>query len=103
MAAMPAIVARLASGVRDFAMPRTAPATIATAAALTPASQPVPIASPKASMPKAKATSRIAEGIVNANHAASRPPYPARCRPIAMPTCEDAGPGRNWQRATRSA
>ena len=46
---------------------------------------------------------RDAEGSVNAAQAARPPRYPARMRPIAKPVWLLAGPGRNWQSATRSA
>ena len=36
-------------------------------------------------------------------HAAAAPGIPARAIPIAIPTWLDAGPGGNWQSATRSA
>ena len=44
-----------------------------------------------------------AEGNVNPTHAASIPGGPARRSPIAIPVCDDAGPGMNWHSATRSA
>ncbi len=40
---------------------------------------------------------------MNPTQAASMPSGPARSSPIAMPVCEDAGPGMNWHSATRSA
>ncbi len=46
--------------------------------------------------------SASAEGKVNPAHAANAPSQPARPSPIAMPTWLLAGPGRNWQSATRS-
>jgi hypothetical protein len=45
----------------------------------------------------------MADGSVNPSHAANAPATPARACPTAMPTWLLAGPGRNWQRATRSA
>ena len=98
-----AIVARFASGVRVLAMPSTACATTATAAALSPWIHPASDTSPSAVTPHANATSNSAEGRVNAVQAATKPASPARCSPSAMPTWLDAGPGRNWHSAIRSA
>ena len=98
-----AMLARRASGARDFAIPITACPTTATAAALSPSTQPAEERPPRAVTPKANATRSRAEGMVKPTHAATRPQKPARCRPIAIPTWLDAGPGRNWHSATRSA
>ena len=102
-AAATATVARDRSGARVRAMPRMASPTTATAATFSPCNQPLPSASPRLESPYAKATSAIAEGSVKAVQAASAPGYPARSKPMAIPTWLEAGPGRNWQSATRSA
>ena len=52
---------------------------------------------------KLRGNSAIAEGSVNASHAANAPGNPAFARPMPMPTLLLAGPGVNWQSATRSA
>ena len=44
---------------------------------------------------------RNADGSVNPSHAARPPKRPPRVMPMAMPTWLLAGPGRNWQSATR--
>ncbi len=44
-----------------------------------------------------------ADGSVKPSQAASPPASPPRERPTAKPTWLLAGPGRSWQRATRSA
>src|SRR5205823_3970111 len=77
-------------------------ATTATATSLSPSSQPA-APTPDARTPYAKAISATADGSVNPSHAATPPASPARSMPSAIPTWLDAGPGRNWQSATRSA
>ena len=97
-----AMPARVRSGQSDFAMPRTACATTATAATLRPFSRP-DAASPAHSLtPQAKTTSATADGRVKPAHAAKAPGHPARPSPRSMPTWLLAGPGSSWQRATRS-
>ena len=80
----------------------TASATTATAAtsspAIAPAGRPTP---PATSRPAAMRTTAV--GAVNPSQARSEPGTPARSRPMPIPTCELAGPGRNWPSATRSA
>lgn len=84
-------------------MPQTACAAIATAAIWSPSSTPVPTGPDMDAAVIAK-TSRIsADGSVKALNAASAPSQPARITPSAKPTWLDAGPGRNWQRAAKSA
>jgi hypothetical protein len=101
-AATTAMLARPRSGVSVRAMPQTAFATTATAATFKPWSQPAS-ATPVASMTTAKSTSANAEGSVKPTHESTPPSRPARIMPMAMPTWLLAGPGRNWQSATRSA
>ncbi len=84
-------------------MPQTACATMATATILRPLSAPVPTGPEIAVAVSAKTTSTSAEGSVKAAKAASAPSQPARIKPKAKPTCDEAGPGRNWHKATRSA
>ena len=83
------------------AIPHRATATTATAAAFNPAI--APSRSPKYATPIAASARTIAEGVVKPMNAANMPGSPARRQPSAMPTCDDAGPGRNWHRATTSA
>jgi hypothetical protein len=45
----------------------------------------------------------IADGMVKPIQEAMPPSTPARMIPMPMPTWLLAGPGKNWQRATRSA
>ena len=52
--------------------------------------------------PYATSVMTIADGSVKPAQAASAPKYPARMRPMANPIWLLAGPGRNWQSATRS-
>jgi len=101
-AATTAIVARSRSGQSARAIPHTACATTATAAILSPRSQPA-LERSRPRIDRAKSTRRIADGSVKPSHAASPPARPARKMPTAMPTWLLAGPGRNWQRATTSA
>ena len=103
IAATSATVIRGASGVSLVAIPHTACATTATATILSPRSQAAPSTSPTACTVSAKAASASAEGSVNPSQAARAPGRPARWYPRPMPTCDDAGPGKNWQSATRSA
>ena len=84
-------------------MPNTAWATIATATILSPLIAPVAIEPERSGIIWAKAKSSNAEGSVNPMKAASAPSQPARINPSAKPTWLDAGPGRNWHSATRSA
>jgi len=84
-------------------MPQTAWATTATATTFRPWIRPAPIGPSNAVAPKAKASRIRAEGKVKAVQAASAPSAPARRSPSAKPTWLEAGPGRNWQSATRSA
>lgn len=102
-AAAAAMVARRRSGVSERAMPSTACATTAAAAACSPSSHPAPARSGVPETSRANATSSTADGRVNPHHAARSPGSPARCSPSAIPTWLDAGPGRNWHSATRSA
>ena len=95
-------MARARSGASARAIPQTAKATTATAATLSPCNQPASATS-STRRPYAKATSAMAEGNVNPSHAATPPSRPPRVMPMAMPTWLLAGPGRNWQSATRSA
>jgi hypothetical protein len=83
-------------------MPQTACATIATATIFRPSSTPCRWARDGAAV-IAKASSASAEGSVKAVKAASAPSQPARIIPSAKPTWLEAGPGRNWHSATRSA
>ena len=54
--------------------------------------------------PIAKANRISADGMVKANQAARPPNNPLpRAMPSVKPTWLEAGPGRNWQSATRSA
>ena len=99
-----AIEARSRSGHSDRAMPQTACATIATATSFRPCSSPAPAGDPvSAPAPKANAVISAADGRVKPHHAASPPSQPARSRPMEKPTWLEAGPGANWQSATRSA
>jgi hypothetical protein len=98
-----AMLARSRSGARLRAIPQTACATTATATTLRPWISPPPTGPSKAEAPKANKTRSRAEGRVNAAHAANAPRGPPRNRPSANPTWLLAGPGRNWQSATRSA
>ena len=98
-----AMLARTASGSKLRAIPNTAWATTATAAAFSPMIHPALLRSPAASTPAAKMLNTITEGRVKPMKAAHMPANPARRHPNAMPTCDDAGPGRNWHRATKSA
>jgi hypothetical protein len=84
-------------------MPQTACATIATAAIFRPFRVPVPMGPEIDAAVIAKTPNTSAEGSVKAVKAASAPSQPARSIPMAKPTCEEAGPGRNWHSATRSA
>lgn len=97
------MVALRRSGVSVRAMPSTACATTAAAAACSPSSHPAPARSGVPETSRANATSSTADGRVNPHHAARSPSSPARCSPSAIPTWLDAGPGRNWHSATRSA
>ena len=81
---------------------QTAVATTATAASSRPCTQPSPATSPPPT-PDANATSSTADGRVKPSHAARPPSGPARSIPIEKPSWLDAGPGRNWTSATRSA
>ncbi len=84
-------------------MPHTAWATIATATIFSPCRMPAGNASPQLEIPSPNSVSARAEGSVNPAQAASAPGKPPRIRPMASPTWLLAGPGRNWQSATRSA
>ena len=103
IAAMSATVMRGASGVSVVAMPHTACATTATATILRPWSQAAPPTLPTAWTPNANAARANADGSVKPSQAANAPGSPARRYPRPIPTCDDAGPGRNWHSATRSA
>ena len=98
-----AMLARARSGQRARAIPHTAWATTATATTLSPWRAPSPAGPVMAPAPKAKSVSAMAEGKVNPAQAARPPARPPRDNPTANPTWLDAGPGRNWQSATRSA
>ncbi len=90
------------SGARDRAITRTAWATTATAAILSPWTHPAPDRSePAANRPSAIIST--AAGSVKPTHAANAPASPALREPTAIPSCELAGPGSAWQSATRSA
>jgi hypothetical protein len=98
-----AIAARSRSGHNCRAMPHTAWATMATATIFNPCNAPAP-SGPATCVPVSAKPSRIsAEGRVKATKAASAPAHPARIMPSANPTWLEAGPGRNWHSATRSA
>ena len=96
-------LARGLSGQRFTPMPHTAFATTATAATFSPFSQPAPLTSPICARPMANSVSAMAEGSVKPSQATKPPSTPARCMPTPKPTWLLAGPGRNWQSATRSA
>ncbi len=81
---------------------QTACATTATATIFSPCSQAPRPASAQLATPYAKAIIASADGMVKPAQAASAPLSPARSMPIEMPTWLLAGPGRNWQSATRS-
>jgi hypothetical protein len=102
-AARIAMPARVRSGHSDFAMPQTACATIATATTFRPCTAPEAASDSYRAMPWANRISATADGSVKPSHAHSEPAHPARSMPSAMPTWLLAGPGRNWQSATRSA
>ena len=91
------------SGARLRAMPQTACATTATATSFSPRSHPAWDRSPIAPTPRANSVIASADGRVKPAQAASMPSGPPRIRPIAMPVCDDAGPGMNWHRPTMSA
>ena len=86
------------SGASDPASTYTAWATIATAASLSPWTQPAEARSPDDAT-RANATSTTADGSVNPSHAATPPAHPARSAPIAIPSWLLVGPGSDWQRA----
>ena len=69
-----ATAARNRSVTMLFAMPITACATTATAAAFSPASQPASEMSPRRATPSANATMRMTLGSVKPKNAASMPP-----------------------------
>ena len=98
-----AIVARSRSGQSERAIPHTAWATTATATTLRPCNQPASAVLANAPIPKANAISANADGRVKPIQAASPPRRRARAMPIAILTWLLAGPGKNWQSATRSA
>jgi len=102
MATVMAIVARERPVAKFLAMPHTAWATTATAATSKPWIQPVPRKENSLNK-EANAASATAEGRVKPAQAAIAPQKPVRINPIAMPTWLIAGPGKNWQSATRSA
>ena len=84
-------------------MPQTACATTATATSFRPRSHPACDRSPIAPTPYANTVIATADGRVKPTQAANIPSGPPRNSPIAIPVCEDAGPGMNWHSATRSA
>ena len=98
------MAARGRSGVRLRAMPQMAWATTATATSFSPCRKPSAAGPVNEAAPMAKANMITAEGMVKANHAASPPNSPLpRSTPREKPTWLEAGPGRNWHSATRSA
>ncbi len=103
MVASTARVARYASGQSYRAMLHTACATTATATTFNPCKAPDPATSPNAVTPYPNKISAIADGMVKPIQAATAPGKPARESPTPMPTWLDAGPGKNWHNATRSA
>lgn len=101
-AATSATIRRGQSGARLRAIDHTASATTETAASLRPWIQPAPAMSvPAANSPNSVSTT--ADGSVNPTHAATPPTRPARRVPIAIPSWLLAGPGSDWQSATRLA
>lgn len=67
-----------------------------------PCNHPASAAGSKAPSPNAKAMSARADGMVKPNQAATPPRSRARAMPTAILTWLLAGPGKNWQSATRS-
>ena len=103
MKAATPMTVRRRSGVRVRAIPHTAWATTATATSFRPwitAWAQTPLMNPT---PKANTVIKIADGKVKPAQAANAPGQPARRQPRPKPTWLDAGPGRNWLSATRSA
>jgi len=98
-----ASVARGRSGQSVRAIPETACATTATATMRSPASQAASCMAPIVPTPAAKAIRAMAEGRLKPSQAATPPASPARSMPRLTATWLLAGPGRNWQSATRSA
>jgi hypothetical protein len=83
-------------------MPHTACATTATAASFRPCSHPAPLRLEARATPNAKPIMSNTDGSVKQTEATSAPSRPARCMPMANTSWLLAGPGRNWQSATRS-
>ena len=85
-------------------MPKTACATTAAATSFSPCRKPCASGAVKRPATAANANMMTADGMVKANQAARPPRRPLpRKTPKEKPTWLDAGPGKNWQSATRSA
>ncbi len=101
-AATSATIRRGQSGARLRPIAQTACATTASAASLRPWTHPASLRSVCAAK-SPNMVIKIADGNVKPIQAASPPGMPARRVPIAIPSWLLAGPGRDWQSATRSA
>ena len=85
-------------GRQGPAIDQTACATTATAASLSPWTQPAPERSAVAAT-RPRTVRAMADGSVKPSHAASPPARPARRVPMAIPSWLLAGPGRDWHSA----
>ena len=102
IAAVTTMIERATSGASVRHMTSTAWATTATAASLSPRTQPASVRSAD-SVSSANATRMIADGRVNPSQPTMPPSRPARSVPIAIPSWLLAGPGSAWLSASRSA